>query len=437
MSEDWLNKWYSKNFTDAPAPKPKADNWSEIDAKMNNWKAFWYTSNAEELNLDPKASTWDKIASDLNAISANRASVRLFWLRTSAATVGFFLLPFLLRDIQNNATVSTSSNNSIQQSQASVQPTQTAQLNDDPNRTAQRNSLVGKETVSAPTEKSRENPIQFQFKNVESIDLSSNGVQVSTDPDPTIETLVSVPVKHHFYWDSMVSLQVLPTNELLIARSAERMKQDPHSVISASPYWLFGVGFNIQRSNLYNPTTLKGMNSASLITNQLGTSVSVDVSLARQIGNQSYIQGMLTFNDSKRQKYLDFVGADYIEKQLNLTYQTLTISYNRALFSHKLKGRFGLDFNSGIHAGYLVKKQELWASEERLGLVEGFRNFNAGVDFSLNGIVKLNQRYDMTTGVYYSNGLINVFKGTADIPADFYRTYTSSFGLNVGLRMKL
>lgn len=434
MSGDWLKNWYRENYTQSSVPKPKAENWSKIDSKMKDWNAYWYTSNAEELRSKPKASTWDKIEADLNLISVKRQTIRLFWLRTSAATLCFFLLPFVVRDIQNSVLNSKSLSDLSRKSVLTSQPISIAKLKVDPKPIVQANSIVGNNNLSSSNEKSRKDLIHNQVEQVDSFIAKTIEKQVTNIP---METLISVSNKHHLFWDSMVLLQSMPAMELAIARSTERMKQDPHLVVSSSPYWLFGLAVNVQRSNLYNPTTLKGMNNKSLVTNQLGTSVSVDLSLARQIGRHSYLQGTLTFNDSKRQKYLDFVGADYVQKQLNLTYQTLTLSYNTALLSRKLKGRFGLDFNSGIYTGYLVKKEELWASEERLGLVEGFRSFDLGVDLSLNGILKLNQRFDLSTGAYYTNGIVNIFKGTANIPADFYRTFTSSFGVNVGLRMKL
>jgi hypothetical protein len=96
-----------------------------------------------------------------------------------------------------------------------------------------------------------------------------------------------------------------------------------------------------------------------------------------------------------------------------------------------------MEASGGVYGSFRTDIAELWAGEERNFMSEGFKKFDLGLNTELNTVYTLNESVDLTMGLYASNGLINVFNGIDNIPANFYRTFTTSIGTSVGLRFAL
>jgi hypothetical protein len=198
--------------------------------------------------------------------------------------------------------------------------------------------------------------------------------------------------------------------------------------------WSIGASVNMQRSNMLNAVSRRGLNNESPITNLSHTKIGFNLSVIRQLRNGGNLSAMLLLNNKESQCYEDFAGASYIEKSLILNYQTLQLSYARPLFN---LGKSRLDASAGLFGSYRTSLEEKWDKEDRNVLANGFKKGNIGLHFGLDGVYSINKLVDLNVGVYYNNGIINIFKGTNEIPSHFLKTYTSSFGANIGLRYHL
>ena len=182
---------------------------------------------------------------------------------------------------------------------------------------------------------------------------------------------------------------------------------------------------------MLNVISRRGMNKESHITNLFHTKIGFNLSLPRQLRSGGNLQVKFLLNNKELQCYEDFAGANYIEKSLILNHQTLRFSCSHPLLS---LGKSRLKASTGIFGSYRISLEEKWDREDRNVLAVGFKKGNIILSFGLNRVYSLNRSLDLNMGVYYNNGLINVFNGTTDIPSHFLKTYTSSFGANNGLR---
>jgi hypothetical protein len=90
--------------------------------------------------------------------------------------------------------------------------------------------------------------------------------------------------------------------------------------------------------------------------------------------------------------------------------------------------------NLGVYGSYASNVFEIRGNEEYKLFSEGIRKIDVGGTVRLNFTQRLFNSVHLTTGINYSNGALNIFKGVDLIPSHFYKTFTSSIGASVGLQ---
>jgi hypothetical protein len=205
----------------------------------------------------------------------------------------------------------------------------------------------------------------------------------------------------------------------------------------ALPKWLIAASAVYQYSNLYNETTRMGHVSTSHIRNESKPNFSVNVGLLRLLTPRSSLSMEFKLNDVKGQTYQDFEGADYLTKSLVCTYQTIGVNYHRTLNGLRNTSRLNLEASAGVYGSYRSNITETVGAEDRQFLSPGMRKYDLGLQCALQGVFKFSEPVHLTFGTYYTNGLINIFKGVEKVPANFYTSFTASYGLTLGLRYQL
>ncbi|MFT6921414.1 MAG: hypothetical protein ACJA1C_000408 [Crocinitomicaceae bacterium] len=412
MSEDWLKRWYKSRFSQSSAEGLKDDVWEKINSRIGNWSEFWYTSNSESIDLKPKAEVWENISAGLAVNAPVSNTSRLFWMRAASIAAVFILIPYLLSDLQivdrdlaaSSQVQSTSTNTS--NSNLAI-PSLFQSFDSKPNTV-----VTISQTVLEP------------LRVFPSVQIARS------EPVPELTSTKVNPSQKAT--DQSLRLATLPLN------ASSRFERDLNfERLNGKPTrgpWSVGASINMQRSNMLNAVSLRGMSNESPITNISHTKIGLNLSVIRQLRSGANLEAKLLINNQESQCYEDFAGANYIEKSLVLNYQTLQLSYAHPLFT---LGKSRLEASAGIFGSYRTSLEEKWDKEDRNILANGFKKGNVGIRFGLDGVYSINQLLDFSIGVYYNNGIINVFKGTDDIPSHFLKTYTSSFGANIGLRYHL
>jgi hypothetical protein len=412
MSDDWLKRWYRSRFSQSSAEGLKDDVWEKISSKVGNWSEFWYKSNSESIDLKPKASVWENISAGLAVTPAVNSTSRMFWMRAASVAAVFILIPYILSDLHV-----------IDRDLVASSQVQSASIN-----TTNSNSAIP----------SLSNSIEPNINAIAMISQTGSEPQF-TLPAVQITRNETVPELTHSKVNStqramnqelrLATLSLDETSTFQRDRNFERPNEKPTHGL-----WSIGASVNLQRSNMLNAVSRRGLNNESPITNLSHTKIGFNLSVIRQLRNGGNISAMLLLNNKESQCYEDFAGASYIEKSLILNYQTLQLSYARPLFN---LGKSRLEASAGLFGSYRTSLEEKWDKEDRNVLANGFKKGNIGLHFGLDGVYSINKLVDLNVGVYYNNGIINIFKGTNEIPSHFLKTYTSSFGANIGLRYHL
>ncbi|MFT6281337.1 MAG: hypothetical protein ACJA0U_001464 [Salibacteraceae bacterium] len=408
MSEDWLKRWYRNRFSQSSAEGLKDDVWGKISSKVGNWSEFWYKSNSESIDLKPKASVWENISAGLAVTPAVNSTSRIFWMRAASIAAVFIFIPYLLSDLQI-----------IDRDFAASSQVQSASIN-----ASNSNSVIP--SLSKPIGSST-NTVATLSQTVLEPEFVIPAIQIArAEPFPELTSTKVNPRQRGT--DQALRLATL---SLDVPSSFHRDQNFEHPTGKPTRgLWSIGASVNMQRSNMLNAVSRRGLNNESHITNLSHTKIGFNLSVIRQLRNGGNLSATLLLNNKESQCYEDFAGASYIEKSLILNYQTLQLSYAQPVFN---LGKSRLEASAGLFGSYRTSLEEKWDKEDRNVLANGFKKGNVGLHFGLDGVYSINKLVDLNLGVYYNNGIINIFKGTNEIPSHFLKTYTSSFGANIGL----
>lgn len=431
MSENWLEKWYKDNYASASAEKPRASIWSRIEAGLRAMGVNWQDPGLEPVIEHPKASVWEALSAFVDNEILLRRQIRIRRIRTAFSSVLLIFVPFLLADLSNAETWNSEEyaalaelNKPSNNSEPQANNNERANVPNVPNQLAVLNAelipVQGTAEVLNLNSESNETRVP---SNSNSEDLGLNAERSSELAQTNVSSIDLLPIKPFAYEDFELK------NEQVAARLT--------SPGFTTGRWSLGLSGNYQLTNLYNPITRLGLDSKSHITNLFESNFSFDIAVFRRISTRSSVRLGLRLNDQKAQSYQDFDNAQYLVKDLELNYQTLDISYNRAIATAILPPRIGVELSTGLYVGYLTSIKERVNHQDQKLLSDGFRNYDLGINIGLHGIYKFSRPVHLSLGVFYSNGLINIFQGVEKIPARFYQTYTSSYGASLGVRYLL
>ena len=469
MLDSWLKKWYKKSYEDASVENPSAEVWENIASKLDENQSFWYAANvASKGNTEPVSpKVWEELNEYVETQALMVTQRRWGVIRKVGVTIPLLILPFVISDYLSSPTYVSGQNTievsaMLSDSELESIAQEDIILDQHVSSEVYGNELVAQNDVSEFTPPSAEpavNQETYELLNNEPIraEVTQLGSVVAVE-SPSVQSLKNTHVSEeelltersnlaqteadlnvNFIQEGDVSS--LPIQALYITNEGAREPAEGYfndvNSIPSNGLWRFGVGVNNQFSNLLNPITLQGLDKYSHIDLSLSSNLSFDFSVERKVGRLGYLGVTARLNDQKTQRYQDFIGSQYLEKQLSLHYNSLFVNYSHALFAKRLNKKIGLELKTGVYVSHLGGTSEQWDNQDRDMLSSGFRSVDVGAMIGLNGSYRINNRFDINLGTYYSNGVVNVFKGTDVMPSYFFRTFTSSFGGSVGVRYYL
>lgn len=96
--------------------------------------------------------------------------------------------------------------------------------------------------------------------------------------------------------------------------------------------------------------------------------------------------------------------------------------------------RFNL--KAGMFGETIRKATYVFNESETYDYSNRFRPVDLGISLQLGQLYERN-KFVFDYGLNYNQGLTNIYKGSAIIPASFNRTTTSSLGIYVSIRRKM
>lgn len=417
MSEDWSEKWYKHAFARSSAGKPKAEVWKQIESSLNGWFKRWYQSGSVGQSRQPKAEVWQTLSAYVDQGLLLRRQMRLRLLRSLSFAMVFVVLPLSLAD------------QFAQNSEYGLTP---AYLEDDRDTFTAHSGQVQHHTEQIITAEGNRRadvleatpvlPAQHVALPILA-ELSENlGTTEQQDASEMVDRLSTRPL-------NQTAMPRTLAPDIALVGLAER----PFNL----PRWILAGSTLYQHSNLYNETTRMGFARTSHISNESKPNFSVDLALMRKLNTRSLLSLGVRINDVKGQTYLDFEGAEYLSKRLICTYQTVLLNYHHSLLRPGKTSRINLELSGGFYGSYRSGISESVGMEDRHFLSPGIRKFDVGLQCGIQSVFQITEPIQLTLGTYYTNGLINIFKGVDKVPANFYTSFTASYGLSLGLRYQL
>tara|TARA_Y100000385_G_C13097234_1_gene642124 strand:- start:522 stop:1763 length:1242 start_codon:yes stop_codon:yes gene_type:complete len=408
-----VGKWYKKGFDRLKVIAP-ASVWTNVSAELKNWPAGWYSANTEKIDISPKKDSWETIANAVQPLNAHNRSLRFFIYRAGSVAVIFAMLPFGFNDSSKTSIIGLPFGLNLF-SQFTESYTQ---------------DIIQSEVVP-------EQQVAQHDANSSSVSLISENYPLNVpnrtfsrandDKERSEFTLMStrIPLKkiEPGYPHRMIIVDVV--NGLSFGRD-ELSK------------FALGVKINAHGSTLLTPQTRLALNSESSVQSHLGVNVSFGVTGRYAFNNKNAISFDFMVDDRKTQIIENYSAGSLVERRTDLTYTSLSASYQRNVFNpqHVRKNAHALYVGIGVFGSYRTSLLELLNQEVVNNYEEGYRKFDMGTDFGVDYSVNLTNRIEWSAGLKYQLGLMNVFKGVDKVPASFLNTYTSSFGLTSSFKYR-
>lgn len=229
-------------------------------------------------------------------------------------------------------------------------------------------------------------------------------------------------------WPSVMKHPAVNVLPLTISISNEPDNEKEEKDIKRN-YFEFGTTLAFNNSRLLNNETRSSYDKGSLISTSPTFKQNIGITLNYNLDNTNTISTELHLARSG-QNYKVFGGGDYLQKELELTYYKAYIQYQHTFLPNK--NIFFSDFTAkaGLYGGLLQNKRgELRSMESKYSKVDYGVRLTLGQEKSV-GFLRIGY------GVSAERGLVNIFRGSGNIPGRFNRTYTMSMGPYVSLRFR-
>lgn len=200
-----------------------------------------------------------------------------------------------------------------------------------------------------------------------------------------------------------------------------------------------GAAVGVKNQWLMNHETYETFRSEGLDHAVADFSSAQNVNFGMRIADRFGVQADYSFLAGAGQKYQEYSSTGrFVNKELDFQYQKMLVAFRYNRKSKKFLGREISDHMAlGMYGGYLTEAQRIGGIEGSAKFLPNYRN----VDFGFTGAYEVNYalipRLKLSTGLRLQQGLVNIYRGTSTVPADFDRTFNASVDLLFGLKYEL
>lgn len=432
---DWSKEWYNKKFHDMEA-NPSPQSWDNIRSELNEWPSHWYKSNAESIKASPKPNVWHNISTEIVP-----KAKPLFYRGNTVVFSLIFLLLFSIIPIQlmNEGVFKSFKNQPLQYSSVDLTQGENEQIFDDkkPTNSTSKTQVfsqkkdqhqINKDRIkedlndvddAAPSQPNQGNTSDFPVENESNQKDKTLNKRPLLDPYKKIKPLTSYLAKNSVHQKDLIELPTNPTE----------LEKNKHK-------WSVSVYFKPQASILVNPVTVNFLKGSEQISLGLGKSITYGLQWGRKINDKDMLFASFEMNNQRQQNTTKkHLNSESITS-LNLKYSTIMVNYMHQTSLFKPERKSHLNIYGGLYFSYLnvVTQNE---SEPIFDLSEGFKNHDYGLSLGVEVTHDLSKDFTFFYGLNQQFGILDIFKGTSEVPAAFFKSSTQSIGLKVGLRKSL
>jgi hypothetical protein len=389
----------------------------------------WYKRRIESHSERPPEEIWEKIQDDLDIdnawqhISAElKHQGRIVFLRhmgyaaAAAAAVILFILMLVPSQIAEN--------NYYKHTQTVENKTYPAPL-----------TSIGEaeEINTAATRNNREN--RLREKMISSLEQPLQGPELIMNENESVSNTDNTPEPGLTHLNSgdirLAYNQGNPKNIIQTERTREIPKLDNEE----PPVRSFYVGTSGQFSNswLLSNKTLYSIRESPYSSVEPARNNAISIMAGLSFTDRFDMQFESQFNNNSGQIYNEYVNGDFITNQIQLKYTSFILSGRYRFIKESKHIPVSHHIVVGTYGSYLQHAyQDINQNTENIR--GSYKNYDLGLIIGYEIDSKLTRSLVLSTGARIDPGLINIFKGSDDLPADFNRTYTTSLGVQVSLK---
>jgi hypothetical protein len=432
-----LLKWYHHGIEDQDGEPPQSA-WENIENKLDRGLFMWYGQKIENQQDEPPASVWNNIHDELDiADTWNRITQKLdktlpknaVMIYAAAAVLLIFLAIQMLMPFQGEQEMSVvgevneyvfeqnEANQIAQESQEYADGAPADESGFHPDNAVPESSIgkTGQNTDITPTNLPMP---QMEKSSGEKFLLSGKEASLPAKMNPKI-------MKMGITFDSN------PGNLASydqVERASEKIK--PASSISNQYY--VGLTGEVGQSWLLSQKTSYSIRKSpysSAIPNQ-GESFGIlgGMKINERLAFQ--LEGLI--KNENGQTYKEYKDGQVINNQIYLDYTSLNILSRYQLFQNSFKLPLTHHALLGFYGSYLKHASESYNGSSK-NLRYAYKNYDLGSILGYELDAKISPKFILSAGFRFNPGLINIYEGMPNLPADFNKTYSSSININITL----
>lgn len=138
-------------------------------------------------------------------------------------------------------------------------------------------------------------------------------------------------------------------------------------------------------------------------------------------------------NDNRGQIYREYLNGQLVTNKYNLKYSSFSIKGRYKIISKTLNLPVSHNLTFGTYMGYLNNASQIIESESN-NIKPDYRNYDFGLLIGYEIDSQILPNYTLSTGVQIDPGLINIYRGTEELPASFNKTYNASIGVSISIK---
>jgi hypothetical protein len=138
-------------------------------------------------------------------------------------------------------------------------------------------------------------------------------------------------------------------------------------------------------------------------------------------------------NDNRGQIYREYLDGQLVTNKYNLKYSSFSIKGRYKIISKTLNLPVSHNIIFGTYMGYLNNASQIIESESN-NIKPDYRNYDLGLLIGYEIDSQILPNYTLSTGIQIDPGLINVYRGNEELPANFNKTYNASVGVSITIK---
>jgi hypothetical protein len=402
-----------------------------MQSKMNNKDRFteWYKNKIESNPHDPPESVWNNIQDDLDVENVwQRISHQLYDDRKKilqrsipyAAAAAILLLLLLLNPFKPQRTYDLADSqlnknfpslNQTLKHEKNIQEDFTGQVTNSEEKSA---AYLASDLKTPETNLTASLTAASVTKEKENDRTLSNLQKLNTLP---ADINASLP-------PAMIAASSITEDE---TTSSQKENEKAQPVFYAGLSGELGKSWLLSNKTIYSIT--ESPYSSANPTNESAFGFLGGIKL-----NDKWSVELATIlNDNRGQIYREYLNGQLVTNKFNLKYSTFSIKGRYKIIPKTLNLPVSHNLMVGTYVGYLNKASQSIESEKN-NIKPDYRNYDIGLLIGYEIDSQILPNYTLSTGIQIDPGLINIYKGNEELPANFNKTYNASIGVSISIK---